>query len=597
MIEESVTATSADMDTGEDISFRAWRAEDGSYLLRDGERDIETYDAHGGPLSIEGVFSTPDGSGYRFDWRDDTWHTEDGTQIPASSVPSDREFVGLWLSSDAILGRIDAVTSATPEFADSRSASTYERLQLVYDFYAQELGRIGYDGEGGGTVLVVNDNRLGASNAYSTSVSSIDGASLGVEDMNMAVVSVGEDNSRSVDTVAHEFTHSVERSVSGMVSSGESGALKEATSDIMGEVAQDYRDNGILDGSMDWVHGGRNLETPALSTAFERGNSEPSAHPSAYHDANWGDVSDPLDNGYVHNNSTVISHAAFLMCEGDGLPGESLTAEELARLVYITFHSLTPDCTFAQYRELFELNASNMVGQGLLSSEGKLARISAAFDRVNVRDSEGAAAAEAFLGVIDDLIDQHGSPRIYRGGAGDGQHTYASGVCFARLVDFGDGEERLVVGFSERAAYGDFEIWEYDERSGKGEMVFSGDVSVSYGTGDAFFILTRSGDGRPLIESSNNEYIGLTDSGEMGVVHEFSSTYDESTKGFHYYHNGVEIDAERWDEMWDALLSNRTQTFVINDFLTSSSLAEVVVGVEDTVATVDAVRSELEGRI
>ena len=418
MIEETVTATSMDMDTGEAISFQAWRDEDGEYRLWDNERNIEAYDAHGGPLSIEGVFSSPDGTTYYLEWSGSvTWHTEDGTQIPASNVPSDREFVGLWLSSDAALGKVSAVTSATQDFADSRSASTYERLQLVSDFYAQELGRIGYDGEGGSTVLVVNDNRLGATNAYASSFSRPDKASVGVEDMNAAVISIGENNSRSVDIVAHEYTHSVEKSISGMVSSGESGALKEATSDIMGEVAQDYRDNGLLDGSMDWVHNGRNLGTPALSTAFERGDNEPSAHPSAYHDANWGDVNDPLDSGYVHNNSTVISHAAFLMCEGSGLPGESLTTEELARLVYATFHSLTPDCTFAQYRQLFELNASNMAGQGLLS-EGKLPRISAAFDRVNVRDSEGGSAqdpGESGLSYVSRDVIQSRTVTAYQG--------------------------------------------------------------------------------------------------------------------------------------------------------------------------------------
>ena len=61
------------------------------------------------------------------------------------------------------------------------------------------------------------------------------------------------DNELSTELVAHEYMHSVERAISGMLYAGESGAIMEAYSDLFGEILEDYND-GNLDGSCDWVH-------------------------------------------------------------------------------------------------------------------------------------------------------------------------------------------------------------------------------------------------------------------------------------------------------------------------------------------------------
>ena len=53
-------------------------------------------------------------------------------------------------------------------------------------------------------------------------------------------ISVGATCSPTIDTLGHEVTHAVEQSISRMTYEGESGALMEAISDIMGEIIEDW---------------------------------------------------------------------------------------------------------------------------------------------------------------------------------------------------------------------------------------------------------------------------------------------------------------------------------------------------------------------
>ena len=380
---ESAWASGYDDQKKEDVSFDAWRDETDRYYLSDEERRIHTYDVAGEKPSISAMFVGSDGSIYYFNWSDDSW-SKDGKSINRSDVPDDRVFAALSLMS----GQAERISSDTSEFSDSRSVGIYVRAQTAVDFYGDILGRDGHDGLGGSVYLVLNEDSSGSYNAYSTGYTPPVIESLGIEGMNATILAFGSAIDARADIVGHEYTHSVERSISSMVYQGESGALMEATSDIMGEVAEDYYGDGWLDNrvdgkELDWVDGIRDLRDPSQSTATERGEGEPSAHPTRYGDDDWEDPNGSYDRGYVHNNSTVVSHAAYLMCNDTGLDGESLSTEEMARLVYATFFSLTPDSTFSQYRNCMELTATIMIEEGYLSSDN-LTRISAAFDEVEI---------------------------------------------------------------------------------------------------------------------------------------------------------------------------------------------------------------------
>lgn len=372
--------TGTDKHTGEEISFNVWQDDDGSYRMFDDERNIDVFDANGATLTYELVFESSDGTKYYLDPDTNEWRTDAG-KVDRSEVDDHALFVDMRFDVNNVFKDVTAVTSDTTEFSNSTAASALVRINSIYDLYQNVLGREGFDNESGHLDLVVNDFMwegwsIDSGNAYSfTPFGS-----------GTTLISVGSENEGAVDTLGHEYTHSVETSISGMVSSGESGALKEATSDIMGEISQDYFDDGQLDGDADWIHGIRNLVDPSRSTQSERGDDK-DAHPTRYQDDRWGNPSDDYDNGYVHNNSTVVGHAAYLMCNDTGLDGESLDTEQMALLVYGTFHALTSDSSFSQFRTCMELTARIMIEQGDLSSEN-LTRISAAFDAVNIRAAD-----------------------------------------------------------------------------------------------------------------------------------------------------------------------------------------------------------------
>lgn len=381
ILEESARGTATDTHTGEEISFNVWHDDDDSYRMYDDERKIDVYDADGCTLNYELVFEAPDGTCYYYDIEDEEWHTDSG-KVSESDVDSRSHFIGFALDVNNIFRDLAAVTSSTTEFSNDTAASALVRVDAAYDFYSNILGRDGFDGQGGHVDLVVNDLMwegwtIDSGNAYSSTPSG----------QAFTLLSIGSDNDGDIDTIAHEYTHSVEASISGMVYSGESGALKEATSDIMAELIEDYFDNSSLDGGMDWIHDIRNLVDPSRSTSSELGDGD-AAHPASYGDERWGDPTDTdNDHGYVHNNSTVVGHAGYLMCTDSALDGDTLSSEQMARLLYGTFHALTSDSTFSQFRNCMELTARIMQNQGLLSEEN-VQRISAAFNEVNISPAD-----------------------------------------------------------------------------------------------------------------------------------------------------------------------------------------------------------------
>lgn len=108
----------------------------------------------------------------------------------------------------------------------------------------------------------------------------------------------------ALDIVAHEFTHSVTRTELSLKYQGESGALSEAYSDIMGE---------FVDPSYDWLHGRDQYISPSETTCNRNLTSS-----RKYKDSGWIDTSNKdNDHGGVHSNCKVITYAAYLMSQDD----------------------------------------------------------------------------------------------------------------------------------------------------------------------------------------------------------------------------------------------------------------------------------------
>ncbi len=123
----------------------------------------------------------------------------------------------------------------------------------------------------------------------------------------------------ALDIVAHEYSHGVTQYTSGLIYLNEPGALNESFSDIMGTATEHYwqpEGNGFL--MADWICGEdafpsfgtvvRNLEDPnSILTPYG---------PSPCHLTQKIFVPFDVDDGGVHYNSTIYSHAYYLLAHG-----------------------------------------------------------------------------------------------------------------------------------------------------------------------------------------------------------------------------------------------------------------------------------------
>jgi bacillolysin len=151
----------------------------------------------------------------------------------------------------------------------------------------------------------------------------------------------------ALDIVAHELSHGVTQYTSNFEYEGESGALDEAFCDIMAtgaEFAFQPEKADYLGGEDVFTPGGdRNLQNPMSS-----------GYPDHYSIRYRGSQ----DNGGVHINSTIVSHAFYLAIEGgrhrlggtvQGVGGAN--RDQIEKVFYRGFTMyLTPTATFSQAR-------------------------------------------------------------------------------------------------------------------------------------------------------------------------------------------------------------------------------------------------------
>lgn len=192
--------------------------------------------------------------------------------------------------------------------------------------------------------------------------------------------------SADLDVVAHEYMHGVEARISGMVYEGESGAIMEAYSDLFGEIAEDYSNDGKLDGDCSWSLIDRNLINP-------NGNS----YPDYYKDEFFADTVNRFnengvsinDNGGVHTNNTVLSHAAYLMWNGiNGTESKKIDTKKLAWIWYRALQLMQADANFVQCAENVYRSAKTYRG----ITDEQLQCVKEAFEAVGIFTSTSSSA-------------------------------------------------------------------------------------------------------------------------------------------------------------------------------------------------------------
>ena len=344
----SVTASGRDTG-GERREFTAYRDND-TYVMLDEERNMAVYNANNNTLvhqpaildNHDNIYIIENGMLYDENHRQ-VYLSDDETAI----VDENNNVLGTDLQAAFYCygkpeDNLEISSSKTSVWTDPKAVSAVSRAQNAYDFYHRVLGREGFNGSGSALYVYYNDANDGdPTNAYSTTFDDV------------SILSFGTDCNAEFDVVGHEYTHSVLGSIVNLPYSSETGAINEAYADIFGEIIEDYSD-GRLDNNNNWSVGGlRNIADP---------NAD--GNPASYKDNYWSttfSVPDILrgtpleildiftDNGGVHSNCTVLSHAAYLMNNGiDGNDAYKIDTEMLARIWYKSMFSLHSDETFAQ---------------------------------------------------------------------------------------------------------------------------------------------------------------------------------------------------------------------------------------------------------
>jgi bacillolysin len=173
--------------------------------------------------------------------------------------------------------------------------------------------------------------------------------------------------SGALDIVAHELTHGVTEFTSNLIYRNESGALNEAFSDMMGtSVEFFYQPPGGAPLNADYTIGEDVVRPGGLrSLANPRLFGDPDHYSRRFTGAE--------DNGGVHTNSLIASHAFYLSIEGgtnrtSGIAVQGVGAgnrEQIEKVFYRAFAQLLPsNATFALARAATIQAARDLYGAG-----------------------------------------------------------------------------------------------------------------------------------------------------------------------------------------------------------------------------------------
>jgi Zn-dependent metalloprotease len=174
-------------------------------------------------------------------------------------------------------------------------------LAAAWDYFAQVHGRSGWDGQGKGVRATVH---FGAGAFF-------DGKQLAFGDGGGDFAPLAG----ALDVVAHEFTHGVVFHTAALPAQGESGALAEGIADVFAALASERL-------SLDdpWRFGVRVYHPHGAPRAI-RDATQPHATMNPETMDEYLTTDD--DNGGVHVNATIVSHAAWLMTENGGLGAQT----------------------------------------------------------------------------------------------------------------------------------------------------------------------------------------------------------------------------------------------------------------------------------
>ena len=315
-------------------------------------------------------------------------------------------------------------------------------LDRVYDFYKLRFNRNSINAKGGTLTGIVNFNFF---NAYWNP--SAEAMFFGNQDR----------FAYAFDVVAHEMSHGVTTNTSNLEYNGESGALNESFSDIMGEGCEGYYNANKLP---DYLSG--TLLLSDLKRDFINPGNRKFAGTRGYPSrmSQFVTVNDPdpivatnvqNDSGGVHVNSSIINHTFWVLASGLN-PG--VGHKDALSIFYRGFTTkLQRNSQFLDCRRGCVAAAKELFGNGSTQA----AKTAAAFDAVEIFDGGNTnpdpPPTGGTTGVDSTLFTFYYNGSLYLGrkeaAQGDGQFGNFLGTNFAasykRLSVAGDGTQAVFV--------------------------------------------------------------------------------------------------------------------------------------------------------
>ena len=280
----------------------------------------------------------------------------------------------------------DLASDADNLWLDGANVDAHVGMGWTYDYLFSRFGRQGLNGENIRMISLVHPvNRadiltataevigLYHLNAFYCGTCGPDGIGLAVFGEGLPPnVTLGGQRwnflSGALDIVAHELAHAVTNFTSALLYMDESGALNEAFSDIIGTGVEFYAEPFYQDGA------GR-TDYQIAEDVVEPGGLRSLANPQQFGDPDHYSLRflGLEDNGGVHINSLIPSHAFYLAVEGgtNRVSGLSVTGvgpenrDQMEQVFYRAFTVLlTREANFAAARAATIQSARDLFGAG-----------------------------------------------------------------------------------------------------------------------------------------------------------------------------------------------------------------------------------------
>jgi Zn-dependent metalloprotease len=275
------------------------------------------------------------------------------------------------------------------EELDASAQRAAQNSRAVLAYYNSHFNRNSYDDRGSDLVSVVHGGQNLANAMWIT-------------DLNMMLYGDGDgelmgDMTLALDVAGHEMTHGITDQTAKLIMEGESGALNEAFSDFFGKLIED-RDSWLMGADLFKQNprvpqGIRDIAQPNTlkdTLRDSRGHFIQKAYPTVRSEQARMKSSETCsgenDYCYVHYNSTIPSHAAYLVLKAIGV--------RKAELLYYT--TLTQNLTST---DDFNSSSRAILGtcQNLNFPESDCSTIKGIFDRVGLLPSHYSARSGGHL--------------------------------------------------------------------------------------------------------------------------------------------------------------------------------------------------------